>query len=59
MYTWLGDHVTEKSLLKSPVEITEENETWKVFVMRSPMKTANLKVVDIVLAKMTGRGNVV
>lgn len=38
--TWLGDHVTKKSLLKSPVETTEARESW---IVKTAIKTKKLE----------------
>lgn len=44
VFTWEGDHTTKKSLLKSPVEITDEFETPNRLNQTSPtlMRTTNL-----------------
>ena len=41
--TWLGDHVTKKSLLKSPAETTEAIEIWINSTERTPIKKMNLE----------------
>jgi hypothetical protein len=38
VFTWLGDHITKKSLLKSPVEIIEAIETWNKLKETNPKK---------------------